>query len=65
MITNSREPDLTRRKAFASMSAMAVGLIAMPTAVHLVLEESFPAETVIDKPAAFRSIEAEPFLVSF
>ncbi len=65
MKTNYAAPDLTRRTAFASMSAMAVGLIAMPAAANLLMGETFAAEAAIDTAASLRSIEAEPFLVTF
>ena len=65
MKTNYGAPEFSRRKAFASMSAMAVGLIAMPAAANLLTAETFAAEAAIDTAATFPSVEAEPFLVTF
>jgi hypothetical protein len=65
MMTKYRDPDLSRRMALASMSAMAVGLIGMPDAAHLITGETFASEAANDTAITFPSIEAEPFLVTF
>lgn len=61
MTPNNRRPELTRRKALASI---AVGVIALPAAVQQLTEQDVAAEAAIDT-ATLPAIDTKPFLITF